>query len=185
MLIMALLSNLVFLLASICALVAADLCPIYGPVFPPVKNLSASPTWQDAASKIKTALDDAFASGNSSHGPLSPNDTYSIQIFSTKDTLFEYHNEGTDLAASGDDVRKVDGDSVYRIGSSSKLYAIYLLLVVAGDRVFSDPVVKYFPELKGVGHWDDVLVGALAGQIGGVAADGKPELRSTSYSRSD
>jgi CubicO group peptidase (beta-lactamase class C family) len=185
MLAMALLSTLVFLLASSCALVVADICPIYGPVFPPAKSLPASPTWHDAASKIKTALDDAFASGNTSHGPVSSNDTYSIQIFSTQDILFEYYNEGANLAASGDYGTEVNGDSVYRIGSSSKLYAVYLLLVVAGDRVFSDPVVKYFPELKGVAHWDDVVVGALAGQVGGVDADGKFELHSMSYSKSD
>jgi CubicO group peptidase (beta-lactamase class C family) len=170
--------NLVLLLTSIGVVIAADLCPIYGPVFPPSKDLSASLTWHDAASKIKAALDDAFASGNTSHGPVSSNDTYSVQIFSKQDTLFEYYNDGSSLAASGGCGSELDGNSVYRVGSISKLYAVYLLLVVAGDRVFSDPVVKYLPDLKDVAYWDEVTVGALAGQVGGVVADRKCQLRS-------
>lgn len=84
-------------------------------------------------------IDDAFNSGKTSHGPVSLNDTFSIQIFSAQETLFEYYNEGSDLATSGGSGSKVDGDSVLRVGSVSKLYAVYLLLVVAGDRVFSGP----------------------------------------------
>ncbi|KAJ4344800.1 uncharacterized protein N0V89_012544 [Didymosphaeria variabile] len=168
---MAFILNLVLLLSSIGAVLAVDLCPIYGPVFPPTEDLLASSTWQTASTQIKAALDDAFSSGNTSHGPVSPNNTFSIQIFSTKDTLFEYHHEGSDLATSGGHGSEVDGDSVYRVGSVSKLYAVYLLLVVAGDRVFSDPMTKYIPELKGIASWDEVSVGALAGQIGGVVAD--------------
>ncbi|KAL1595836.1 hypothetical protein SLS60_009526 [Paraconiothyrium brasiliense] len=168
---MAVLRNFVLLSSSIGAAVAVDLCPIYGAVFPPTKDLSASSTWQTASTQIKAALDDAFNSGKTSHGPVSLNDTFSIQIFSAQETLFEYYNEGSDLATSGGSGSKVDGDSVLRVGSVSKLYAVYLLLVVAGDRVFSDPMTKYIPELKGIAHWDEVSVGALAGQIGGVVAD--------------
>lgn len=154
-------------------IVTARLCPLYGPVFPPVANLSTSSQWHGISAQIEMALDEAFASGNTSHGPVSTNDTYSMQIFSAKDILLEYYNKGPNLVAPEEYGYGVDGDSVYRIASVSKLYAVYLLLIVGGDAVFAEPVTKYLPELKGHMHWDEVNVGDLAGQVGGVAAEGR------------
>lgn len=168
-------------LLSLSATRVASLCPIYGPVFPPIKNLTASSTWRNAVTKIEAALDGAFAANKTIHGPISSDDTVSIQIFDKGDTILEYYNEGTDLAESGNNGTKIDGDSVYRIASVSKLYAVYILLVVAGDRVFGDMVVDYLPELRGVPGWDEISVGALAGQAGGVVADCKSSRHGPIY----
>lgn len=171
---MALLRNTLLLLSTIGSIFAAGLCPIYGPVFPPAAKLSTSSTWLNASAQLRSTLEAAFVNGTTPHGPVSPKDTYSIQVFSTNGTIFEYYHKGSNLAASG--IYGVDGDSVYRVGSVSKLYAVYLLLVVAGDRVFSDPMVRYIPELEGLAHWNDVTVGALAGQVGGVVTDCKSSV---------
>ncbi|KAL5391505.1 hypothetical protein DPSP01_001369 [Paraphaeosphaeria sporulosa] len=160
---------LLLTLFSITAVMHAALCPIYGPVFPPAKDLVDSPASRDAVTHIDAALDDALASGKSIHGPVSFDETVSIQIFDKEGAVFEHYNEGVDVAGGESDGREVNGGPVYRVGSVSKLYAVYLLLVVAGDHVFSDPAVKYLPEWEGVAYWDDVSGGALAGQIGVVA----------------
>ncbi|KAK7179739.1 beta-lactamase-like 1 [Paraphaeosphaeria sporulosa] len=160
---------LLLTLFSITAVMHAALCPIYGPVFPPAKGLVDSPASRDAVTHIDAALDDALASGKSIHGPVSFDETVSIQIFDKEGAVFEHYNEGVDVAGGESDGREVNGGPVYRVGSVSKLYAVYLLLVVAGDHVFSDPAVKYLPEWEGVAYWDDVSGGALAGQIGVVA----------------
>ncbi|KAF2267746.1 beta-lactamase/transpeptidase-like protein [Lojkania enalia] len=159
-----------FFLSSISKVLAAGLCPIYGAVFPPIKDLSRSSSFKTALDTLASTLDDAFATGNSSHGPIVSTDTYSIQAFSAFEerNLFEYYYEGSNLVEG----TKIDGNSVYRLASTSKLYAVYMLLVEAGgDEIFSERVSKYLTELEGVTPWDEITVGALAGQVGGVAAD--------------
>ncbi|KAH7130307.1 beta-lactamase/transpeptidase-like protein, partial [Dendryphion nanum] len=145
------------------------LCPILGPVFPPAKSLSTSSSFKTALASLQSQLQDAFKTGDSAHGPVGINDTYSIQIFSAakKDLLFEQHHRGTNLAAE----TPIDGNSVYRVGSVAKMYTVYLLLLQSGDAIFSEPLTRYLPELKGQSFWDEITVGALAGQIGGVIAD--------------
>ncbi|KAF2024499.1 beta-lactamase/transpeptidase-like protein [Setomelanomma holmii] len=65
----------------------------------------------------------------------------------------------------------VDGDSIYRIASTTKLLTVCLLLLQAGDGILGDPVTKYLPELAGHGHWDDITIGALAGYTAGIVSE--------------
>lgn len=148
---------------------SASICPILGPVFPAPNNLHSSSTFQDALKIVQFNIDKALASGNSVHGPLNPNDTYSIQIFSTASErpLLDYHRRGPAVLGN----RTIDGDSVYRIASVSKLITVYLLLLEAGEAIFSDKLTKYLPELQGVASWDDITIGSLAGHLGGIAAE--------------
>ncbi|PLB39806.1 serine hydrolase domain-containing protein, partial [Aspergillus candidus] len=85
-------------------------------------------------------------------------------------------------------VRHVDKDTVFRIGSGSKLWTVLLLLKEMGDRVFSHPVGAYVPELleaaekfrhnktaandqANLMRWDEVTVGELASHMAGVTRD--------------
>lgn len=162
---MRLFSSAVYLLP----LVHAKSCPFLGPVFPAPKSLSNSTSFQSALTKLQASIDTAFSTGNTSHGPVNPNDTYSIQIFSTstKKPLLGYHRAGIDLVGN----RTVDGDSIYRIASTTKLFTVYLLLLKVGDGIFNDPVPKYLPELAGIQNWDEITVGALAGYMGGIVSE--------------
>ncbi|KAF2108523.1 beta-lactamase/transpeptidase-like protein [Lophiotrema nucula] len=162
---------LAFLL-SLSTVTASGLCPVLGPVFPPVKSLHDATTLHTAFNKTQLQLDDAFRTGNSSKGPISPNRTYSLEIFSASDAkpLFEYHHRGANLVNT---TGPIGGDSVYRVGSFTKLLTIYLLLLEAGDGILHEPVTKYLPELKGKDDWDEMTVGALASHLGGLAADCK------------
>ncbi|KAH7348219.1 beta-lactamase/transpeptidase-like protein [Pyrenochaeta sp. MPI-SDFR-AT-0127] len=147
----------------------AKTCPFLGPVFPAPKSLSTSQSFQSTLSSIRTNIESAITAGNSSHGPLDPASSYSIQIFSSRDEkpLFDYHRRGSDVVGN----RPIDGDSIYRIASTTKLITVYLLLLQSGDGIFNDKVAKYLPELAGKQNWDEITVGALAGYIGGIVSE--------------
>ncbi|KAF9697184.1 hypothetical protein EKO04_004972 [Ascochyta lentis] len=147
----------------------ASVCPILGPVFPAPKELHLSTTFQDTLGRIHSDIEKVLVSGNSTHGSLNTNDTYSIQIFSTTSgkPLLDYHRRGPAILGN----RTVDGNSVYRIASVSKLLTVYLLLLEAGEKVFNDKVTKYLPELEGAASWDDITIGSLAGYLGGITAE--------------
>lgn len=153
------------------AVATGSICPMLGPVFPASKELHSSVTFQDKLKTLQAKLDNAFASGNTTHGPVNPNDTYSIQIFSTisKEPLLDYHRRGSTVLGN----RTIDGDSVYRIASASKLITMYLLLIEAGEAILGDKVTKYIPELSGAAYWDDITVGSLAGYLGDITAECK------------
>jgi CubicO group peptidase (beta-lactamase class C family) len=158
-----------FLQASLAA--AAGYCPPLGPVFPPPKSLSTSAAFISDLEKLQATLQDALSSGNTSYGPVNPNDTYSIQVFSAKDAqpLLDFNYRGSGVEES----KEVDGDSIFGIGSTTKLITVYLLLLGAGYSIFGEPVTKYLPELAGKGDWDDITVGALAGFVGGTVSEGE------------
>ncbi|KAG8156580.1 hypothetical protein KVR01_013531 [Diaporthe batatas] len=151
------------------AVATASICPILGPVFPPPRELHSSAAFQETLELLESTIHEAFESGNTTHGPVNPYDTYSIQIFSTTtgEPLLDYHRRGP--AVLGD--RPIDGDSVYRIGSTSKLITVYLLLIEAGDSIFSEKLTKFLPEFEGASHWDDITIGSLAGYIAGITAE--------------
>jgi CubicO group peptidase (beta-lactamase class C family) len=158
-----------FLQASLAA--ATGYCPPLGPVFPAAKSLSTSASFKSDLEKLQATLQDAFSSGNTSYGPVNPNDTYSIQIFSARDArpLMDFSHRGTGV----EDNKEVTGDSIFGIASTTKLITVYLLLLEAGDGIWAEKVTKYLPELASKGYWDDITVGALAGYVGGTVSEGE------------
>jgi CubicO group peptidase (beta-lactamase class C family) len=167
------------IVCSLISVAAAGTCPFLGPVFPAPRSLSTNSAFQASLATLKTSLQNALSSGNTSYGPIDPTDTYSIQVFSTQDKnavpLLDFHRRGANVVGN----RTINGDSIYRIASTTKIFTVYLLLLQVGDGIFADPVTKYLPELKGRGDWDDVSVGALAGYISGVTAEGKSPSKDT------
>lgn len=145
-----------------------------GHVFPPpqavsqdadftssMKNMTS--TLQNLINNSGAAKDNSFALMGSSTSESSP--------------AFEFYHTGTQVDGA---TPEVGPDSVFRIGSISKLFTIYTLLVQSGYDVFSEPVLKYVPELRrgngseGAGaDWEDVTVGALASHMAGVAKNRK------------
>lgn len=156
---------------AVLATAASAVCPVLGPVFPIPTELPSAVAFQDTLKTLQATIDEAFTTGNTSYGPIRPTDTYSIQIFSTKseELLLDYHHQGSSVLGN----RTVDGDSIYRICSTTKTITVYLLLLEAGEAVFTEKVTKYLPELEGVQNWDDITVGALAGYLGDIASERK------------
>jgi CubicO group peptidase (beta-lactamase class C family) len=163
--------NACFLAPLLGVAAAAGPCPPLGPVFPAPKSLANDDVFQNSLARLKSSIEETLSTGTGLPGSVSPNDTYSIQIFSTKDEkpLLDYHRRGGGVVGN----RTIDGDSVYRIASITKIFTVYLLLLQAGEGIFADPVTKYLPELEASAHWKGVSVGTVASYLSGVAAEGK------------
>ena len=160
-------------------------CPLYGPLFPRPTNLLKSPGIQAAAK----ALDDIFVKyidNDKSTG--SDHFSYSVEVFAgsedkalwshywTAPNLKELHSTG---------VTTVDTNTVYRIGSITKVFTVLAFLATVGDGVWNDPVTKYIPEIAALASrtaggspiftpdWDAITVGSLASQTSGLIRDCK------------
>ena len=164
---------------------ATSLCPLLGPDYPPPRNVSQSAAFQKAVDSFSNKIHQLLSANSSS--PFNPtNNTFSINIFSkfTDTPLYEYHYTAPLFASGSIGTKKVDGDTVYRVASISKLFTVFAFLIEKGDANFNDPVTKYVPELrdsplvkqKGVidaVQWDYVTLGALASQMSGIGRDCK------------
>ncbi|KAI8939052.1 hypothetical protein NX059_004890 [Plenodomus lindquistii] len=166
--------------------VATPNCPLLGPEFPPPQRLAEHPIWRNALANITAILD--FMDSNNIPG--AGNFSYSMQVFSTnpgKPILWERHQTAKNLPTDNVGVTKVDGDTVYRLGSVSKVLAVLAFLAEVGDRYWNVPVTEVIPELaKYSGQsllpsfdrlrktaWDDVTIGSLAAQVSGLQRDCK------------
>lgn len=153
-------------------------CPLLVRAYPPPAQLFKEPDCQAAVKEIE-----AYFSKNLTQFPYKDT-TFSVSIFSvTEHNLWQWHHPSADLAAKTNTSGKpiVDGDSVYEIGSVSKLLTVYMWLVTQGDRTFSHSIAEYVPELLALSpgwnsltpDWSEITVEDLAGQMGGLARDCK------------
>jgi hypothetical protein len=174
------------LLAQLPMCFTAPNCPLFGPEFPPPQRLSEHPTWKKAVDNVTAVFDYIDASNITGIDRFS----YSIQIFSTNPgppVIWERHSTAKDLPVNTTGVKQVDRDTVYRLGSVSKAFAVLAFLAEVGDVYWNQPITKYIPELaKHSGRptsadfdsvretdWDDITIGALASQVSGLARDCK------------
>lgn len=149
-------------------------CPLLGADFPPPTNL-ASDSFIAAAAQNLTAQLSALTNSSTS---------FSVQFFSAADPspLFDYHHTAPSVAQSSAGTQVITADSIYRVGSISKLYTVFLFLSEVGDGYFHRPVTEFVWELAdadmmrvegdGRTRWGDITLGALASQMAGIARDG-------------
>ena len=158
-------------------------CPLIGPEFPAPQRLAEHPRWKGAIANITSVFDYIDKSNITGVDKFS----YSLQIFSTNPgapVLWERYRTAKDLPKNTTGVTSVDGDTVYRLGSVTKVYTVLAWLAERGDAEWSQPITKYIPELRGKPtasngnldpvrsvDWEDVTLGALAGQISGIGRD--------------
>ncbi|KAI9741723.1 MAG: hypothetical protein M1834_000108 [Cirrosporium novae-zelandiae] len=172
-----------FFSLMLCLSRAYEDCPILGPVFPPPSDFT-SEHLQDAFSNLTEALDQALSTGNSTHGKVYNNTAFAIQFLSINDAtpLFQYYYTPKSMSTNSYGVSKVDGDSIFRIGSVSKLLLVYTLLLEVGETYWDQPVTNFVPELQAhiaksrtdlidYTSWDQISLGALAGHLAGVTRD--------------
>jgi hypothetical protein len=156
-------------------------CALAGPGFPSPSRLSNSSLLTEAIEEFGKSLTTAQLG-------LQPNDTaYGVALFSSKEnkTLYEhYYTPSIDIG-----IAKVDKDSVFRIGSVSKVFSVWSFLINVGDAYFNDPITKYVPELasvpcatNGLGQhevyndidcvkWEEITLGELASHAAGIPRD--------------
>ncbi|KAI0515076.1 beta-lactamase/transpeptidase-like protein [Xylaria bambusicola] len=167
-------------------------CPLYGLGYPKPTNLLASQGIKGAAS----ALDSVFPQFiDNANGTGSARFSYSVEVFSASEDnapLWSHYWTAKNLAMMNTTgVKKIDGDTVYRIGSLTKVFTMLTFLAEVGDSVWNDPIAKYIPEVadmaansSGSSHslttpdWGSITIGSLASQISGLMRDCMPNLTS-------
>ncbi|GKU14554.1 unnamed protein product, partial [Fusarium langsethiae] len=135
-------------------------------VLPSGFDLSKSKVVQEVKSNFPATIESILSSGiiNEAHT------SFAINVFSTatNESLYSYYHAAEtldDTLSTG----KLDDETVFRIGSVSKLYTAYALLANSGFDVVNRPVTEILPELAGNNRsepnerviWEDVTVGAL------------------------
>ena len=79
-------------------------------------------------------------------------------------------------------VKSVDGNSVYRLGSVTKIFTILTFLIEAGDIYWNTPVTQWVPELELLAgkaqydpimnvDWDSITLQDLASHMAGIVRD--------------
>lgn len=175
--------------AASTTVLAGPNCPPLGPVFPKPTNLASSPPIRAALDNLTTVL--SARDNDNSAAVLANSTSWSIEVFSANPdtpTLFEWHHTAPELAAATGNnsfgVKKVDGDTVYRLGSLTKVFTVYTWLAQDGMDKWNEPITKYVPELREAAArakaakdpvknvpWDEVTIGSLAGQMSGAIRD--------------
>ncbi|KAI0965923.1 beta-lactamase/transpeptidase-like protein [Xylaria arbuscula] len=164
---------------------AKENCPLYGLSYPKPTNLITDSAIRSAG----TALDSVFAQYiDNANNTGSDAFSYSVEVFAADETtpLWTHYWTATNLATMNTTgVRKIDGDTVYRIGSLSKIFTILTFLAEVGDSSWNDPIGKYIPEIAVMAgppgrdnshslttpDWNSITIGALASQISGLMRD--------------
>lgn len=150
--------------------------PLGGPVYPPPINVLKCSAVSRAVDTLKQTLDAAVGNGTIAD----PNASFHISVFSADDVVFDYNHAAlgqNDSLKSG----ILDRNTIFRIGSISKLLSVYTLLAATGMSYINDPVTKWVPELAATPvpddgdvntvRWKDVTIGALASHMAGVLKD--------------
>lgn len=154
-------------------------CPILGAAYPAPTALSNDPLFLNATEKLTLQLNEAIENGTL------PSISIAVQVFNKEENAAFgfYHTDDAAVGSSG--VQMVDEDTMFRIGSISKLWTMFLYMTLEGTRYFHEPVSKYIPELRVnynstqeanvVDHvqWGDVTIGELASHQAGIARDCK------------
>ncbi|KAL3954280.1 hypothetical protein ACCO45_012236 [Purpureocillium lilacinum] len=161
---------------------------LLGPAYPAPSNLAAASAIREAAASISSALKSALDSGHSPFGNFTGKATsLSLEAVSAIDDgsspILDFHYTAAELNTSAGSTSRVAADTVYRIGSVSKLFTVYALLLHGGAQYRDRPVTDFVPELRRAAalpgaddavervQWRDVTVGALASQLSGIGRD--------------
>lgn len=147
-------------------------CHDPSPAFPLPKLSPTDPLLAHTFAYISQSLHDLVS--ESTYNKTS----FSLEITSSTRTLYSLHHTARDRGASLRGVSKVDGDSVYRIASVTKLFTVLGVLYqhAAGNLSLDEPVGRYLAELneeqegkqQGGLPWHSITIRSLASQLSGI-----------------
>ena len=87
------------------------------------------------------------------------NVTFSLGLFSIHDPAaaeLQYHYASPEVVKAPNGTHKVDGDSIYRIASVSKLFTVYAGMIELSSEDWNRPITDFIPELSSsTGKSDD------------------------------
>ncbi|RDW84156.1 serine hydrolase domain-containing protein [Aspergillus mulundensis] len=172
-------------LLAFSASAAAQNCAFGGPIFPAPKSASSSTAIQHARHNFTQSLRSILRSSSDPDvTAIDPDVTsFAVQVYSVHEEqpLVEYYHTAKAVRNNTVGVNKVDEDTVFRIGSISKVHTVLLLLMETGDASFHEPISKYLPEIQeaiealegshdDVDHvrWGEVTIGELVSQAAGL-----------------
>lgn len=160
---------------------------LLGPVFQPPSGLWASPEMRAVTTNLSISLMDTIQHGNSSFGGFGANSSaISITALSMEDDgnspFFDFHFSSPFLNQSAGSTETVDNTSMYRIGSVSKIFTVYTMLVNYGWEHWDEAITDYLPELQDANDlpgdtsltsvdWSKITIGDLASQLSGIGRD--------------
>lgn len=160
---------------------------LLGPSFEYPTHVSSSKVIQEAVQNITYTLNAAIRTGKSHFSTFNGSTTsFSLTAVSQLDStpIIDFHHTSGSLNVSAGSTSKVTSNTVYRIGSVSKLFTVYALLLHNGTSYWNHPVTDFIPELRQASQdvtnqssiidrvqWDQVTVGALASQLSGIGRD--------------
>ncbi|KAK7928587.1 hypothetical protein PG985_005585 [Apiospora marii] len=81
------------------------------------------------------------------------NYSYTLQLFSTNPgppILFERFHTAQDLPNNTTGVKKVDANTVFRLGSVTKIFTVLAYLAETGEKYFNHPITEFIPELQDI-----------------------------------
>lgn len=160
-------------------------CPLLGPSFPKLRHISLD-SLEPYTKNFNAALENALMGGENAYGDFDNlTNSFSIAVWSaaSNNSLFEYHFEGPELNREG---QPLNNDTVYRVGSISKLFTVYAYLATAGETHLDEPITNFLPELAQIDNdraqdlesndvdsvrWSDVTLRSLAAQLSGLPRD--------------
>lgn len=157
-------------------------CPLYGPLLPRPTQLLDDPVIQASA----RALDGVFLKYIDNDNSTGSNRfSYSVEVFvgSEDKPLWSHYWTAPnlkDLNSTG--VTNVDTNTVYRIGSVTKIFTVLTFLATVGDGIWNDPITKHLPEIEEIAaqasrgpifspDWESITIGSLASQTSGLIRD--------------
>jgi CubicO group peptidase (beta-lactamase class C family) len=171
------------------------LADLLGPTYPAPIDLSSNDSRITASWKNLTSVFDAYLKDNqvsASSKWLSDveNVTFSVGLFSMHDPVaaqLQYHYTSPEIANARQGTKRVDGDSIYRIASVSKLFTVFagMLKLSNSDwnRSLTDIILRLatfaqspagYGDSVDVTQWEEITPLTLAAQLSGIARDGIP-----------
>ncbi|KAL4781979.1 beta-lactamase/transpeptidase-like protein [Aspergillus varians] len=176
------------ILPALAACAAGEICPLGGPVFPAPRRALDTVALNQTTRNLISSLETILRPTNDTEATAidATATSFTVQVYSARDSrpLFEYYHTATSARNNTIGVNHVDENTVFRIGSCSKLWTVLLLLLETGDATFNEPVFKYIPELQAaieklkgndtlvsaIEHvdWEELTVGELASQMAGL-----------------
>jgi CubicO group peptidase (beta-lactamase class C family) len=149
-------------------------CPPLGPVLPVSKSPSSDAGVQQAIVEGKALLQNLTSGFKDTALSLGIRSIHEIT------PLFTFHHTPIEFNQSG--THSINGDTIYRIASASKLFTALSVLQLEKKIHLSDPITNYIPRLNTMtsSHdpltsvdWNSVTIEDLMSHLGGIGADCK------------
>ncbi|PKX90068.1 serine hydrolase domain-containing protein [Aspergillus novofumigatus IBT 16806] len=169
--------NIILTLFSLIPAILA-ICSTQAPFYPPpTYNRQSSEVWE-ALGLVEASLSNLLRNSNNLN-----TSSYSIEITSSRSTLWSTFHTAKDKNITRPGAERVDEASRYRIASITKVFTVLGILQqhAAGNLALDDTVDKYIPQLRSSPHdgtrstssiqWDKISLRSLASQLSGLPRD--------------